>query len=177
MAWLHLKCYCDSDSTKVATIQQPCRWPKRSSPLQDSWKRLELFFSFESATASCVSSGDLVATFSDVCWSGLVSAGTPSFVLDPTTVTPALPSSCSAPFDFRMLNAKSREERIKLELRLCELLLGSTVLSGHDFFSSVLTRERERERERVDRTYRWRKFVFSGCLDDPRRDKRDSKCR
>ena len=32
---------------------------------------LVFFFSFESATASCVSSGDLVATFSDVCWSGL----------------------------------------------------------------------------------------------------------
>ena len=55
-----------------------------------------------------------------------------------------------------------KEERINVELimRLCELLLGSTVLSGHDFFfSSVLTR-REKEREREDRTYRWRKFRF-----------------
>ena len=58
----------------------------------------------------------------------LVSAGTPRFVLDPTIVTPAL-SSPSAQFEFRMLNAKSREERINLELGLCELLLGSTVLS------------------------------------------------
>ena len=73
-------------------------------------------------------SGDLVATFSDVCGSRLVSAGTPSFVLDPTIVTPAL-SSSSAQFEFCMLNAKSREERINLELGLCELLLGSTVLS------------------------------------------------
>ena len=56
---------------------------------------------------------------------------------------PAL-SSSSAQFDFNMLNAKSREERINLELRLCELLL-----SGHDFFSRVYSRgERERERER-----------------------------
>ena len=54
--------------------------------------------------------------------------GTQSFVLDPTTGTPAL-SSSSAQFDFRMLNAKSREERLNLELGLCELLLGSTVLS------------------------------------------------
>ena len=69
-----------------------------------------------------------------------------------------------------MLNAKSREERINLELRLCEFLLGSSVLSRHDFFfSSVLTRrekqrekerEREREREKVDKIYRWRKFRF-----------------
>ena len=44
VAWLHLKCYCDSDSTKVATIQQPRRWPKRSSPLQDPRKRLWIFF-------------------------------------------------------------------------------------------------------------------------------------
>ena len=60
----------------------------------------------------------------------LVSAGTPSFVLDPTIVTagPAL-SSSSAQFEFCMLNAKSREEKINLELGLCELLLGSTVLS------------------------------------------------
>ena len=35
---------CDSDSTKVATVQQPCRWPKRSSPLQDPRKRLWIFF-------------------------------------------------------------------------------------------------------------------------------------
>ena len=75
-----------------------------------------------------MSSGDLVATFSDVCGSRLVSAGTLRFVLDPTIVTPAL-SSSSAQFEFRMLNAKSREERINLELGLCELLLGSTVLS------------------------------------------------
>ena len=87
------------------------------------------FFSFESATASCVSSGYLVATFSDVCESRLVSAGTPRFVLDPTIVTPALSSYSGAQFEFCMLNAKSREERINLELGLCELLLGSTVLS------------------------------------------------
>ena len=96
-----------------------CRIPGKGS---------DFFFSFESATASCVSSGDLVATFSDVCGSRLVSAGTPRFVLDPTIVTPAL-SLSSAQFEFRMLNAKSREERINLELGLCELLLGSTVLS------------------------------------------------
>ena len=52
-----------------------------------------------------------------------------------------------------MLNAKSKEERTNLELRLCELLLGSTVLSGHDFFSRLCShayrgREREREKER-----------------------------
>ena len=46
VACLHLKCYCDSDSTKVATIQQPRRWPKRSSPLQDPRKRLWIFFFF-----------------------------------------------------------------------------------------------------------------------------------
>ena len=63
-----------------------------------------------------------MATFSDVYWSRLVSAGTPRFVLDPTIVTPAL-SSSSAQFDFRMLNAKSREKRINLELGLCELCL------------------------------------------------------
>ena len=98
-------------------------------------------------------------------WSGPVSSGTSNFVLDPTTVTPAL-SSSSAQFDFHILNAKSRGER-NLELRLCELLLGKqAVLSGHEFFfSNLLTRrdrerERERERERVDRTYRWRKFRF-----------------
>ena len=122
-----------------------------------------------------------MATFSDVCWSGLVSAGTPSFVLrvDPTTVTPAL-SSSSAQFYFRMLNAKSREERKNLELRLCELLLGSTLLSGHDFFSRVCSRgerERERERERESRLTAGVNFIFSGFLNDPRRDKRDSKCR
>ena len=44
VACLHLKCYCDSDSTKVATIQQPRRWPKRSSPLHDPRKRLWIFF-------------------------------------------------------------------------------------------------------------------------------------
>ena len=88
-----------------------------------------------------------MATFSDVCWSGLVSAGTPSFVLDPTTVTPAL-SSSTAQFDFRILNVNSREERINFELRLGELLLGSTVLSGHDFFLECAHAERERERER-----------------------------
>ena len=44
VAWLHLKCYCDSDSTKIATIQQPRPWPKRSSPLQDPRKRLWFFF-------------------------------------------------------------------------------------------------------------------------------------
>ena len=74
---------------------------------KDLRKRLwTFFFSFESATASCVSSGDLnlaAATFSDVCWSGPVSAGTQSFVLDPTTVTPAL-SSFSAHFDCHMIN-------------------------------------------------------------------------
>ena len=67
-----------------------------------------------------MSSGDLVAAFSDVCGSRLVSAGTPDtarFVLDPTIVTRAL-SSSSAQFEFRMLNAKSREERINLELGL-----------------------------------------------------------
>ena len=54
-------------------------------------KALNYFFSsVESATASCLTSGDLnlVATFSDVCWSGPVSAGTPIFVLDPTTGDP-----------------------------------------------------------------------------------------
>ena len=51
-------------------------WPKRSSPLQDSPEKALIFFSFGSATASCVSSWDLVATFSDVCGSRLVSAGT-----------------------------------------------------------------------------------------------------
>ena len=80
----------------------------------------------------------------------------------------------STQFDFNMLNAESREERINLALRLCKPLLGSTVLSGHDFFSRVCSRrererkkereraerERERERERVDRTYCWRKFRF-----------------
>ena len=47
----------------------------------------------------------------------------PEFVLEPTTVISAL-SSSSAQFDFHMLNTKSREERINLELMLCELLLG-----------------------------------------------------
>ena len=85
-----------------------------------SEKALNFFFFWISHCQLCElwSSGDPVATFSDVCWSGLVSAGTSSFVLDPTTVTRAL-SSSSAQFDFRMLNAKSREERINLELRLC----------------------------------------------------------
>ena len=101
---------------------------KTQLPIAGSPEKALNFFSFESATASCVSSGDLVATFSDVCGSRLVSAGTPRFVLDPTIVTPAL-SSSSGQFEFRMLNAKSREERINLELGLCELLLGSTVLS------------------------------------------------
>ena len=67
----------------------------------------------------------MVATFSDVCGSRLVSAGTPRFVLDPTIVTPAL-SSSSAQFEFRMLNAKSREERINLELGLLYLPLSLT---------------------------------------------------
>ena len=114
-----------------------------------------------------------MATFNDVCWSRLVSAGTPSFVLDPTTVTPAL-SSSSAQFDFRMLNAKFREERINLELGLCELFAAwiNCAEPGLIFFSSVLTR-RERERERETGV----NFVFSGFLNDPRRDKRASKCR
>ena len=38
-------------------------------------------------------------------------------------------------------------------------------------------RERERDRERVDRTYAGVNLVFSGFLNDPRRDKRDSRCR
>ena len=101
---------------------------QNAAPIAGSPEKALNFFSFESATGSCVSSGDLVATFSDVCGSRLVSAGTPRFVPDRTIVTPAL-SSSSAQFDFRMLNAKSREERINLELGLCELLLGSTVLS------------------------------------------------
>ena len=100
---------------------------QNAAPIAGSPEKALNFFSFESATASCVSSGDLVATFSDVCGSRLVSAGTPRFVLDPTIVTPV--SSSSAQFEFRMLNAKSREERINLELGLCELLLGSIVLS------------------------------------------------
>ena len=54
-----------------------------------------------------------MTTFSDVCGSRLVSAGTPRFVLDPTIVTPAL-SSSSAQFEFRMLNAKSRDRKNKL---------------------------------------------------------------
>ena len=148
VAWLHRKCYCDSDSTKVATIQQPRRWPKRSSPLQDPRRRLRTSFFFNQPLPAMWALRDLVATFSDVCWSGLVSAGTPSFIIDPTTVTPAL-SSFSAQFDFRMLNAKSREERINLELRLCGVLLDQLCWADMIFFSSVLTRrERQRERER-----------------------------
>ena len=38
-------------------------------------------------------------------------------------------------------------------------------------------RERERERERESRLTAGVNFVFSGFLNDPRRDKRDSKCR
>ena len=86
-----------------------------------------------------------------------------------------------------MLNAKSREERINLELGLCELLLGSTVLSRDWFFFECAHAEREREREREkreeEREREWTEltagvnFVFSGFLDDPRRDKRASKCR
>ena len=53
VAWLHLKCYRDSDSTKVATVQQPRRWPKRSSPLQDPRKRLWFFFFWISHCQLC----------------------------------------------------------------------------------------------------------------------------
>ena len=53
VAWLHLKCYRDSDSTKVATIQQPRRWPKRNSPLQDPRKRLWIFFFWISHCQLC----------------------------------------------------------------------------------------------------------------------------
>ena len=52
---------------------------KTQLPIAGSPEKALNFFSFESATASCVSSGDLVATFSDVCGSRLVSAGTPRF--------------------------------------------------------------------------------------------------
>ena len=54
------------------------------------------------------------------------------------------------------------------------------------FFSRVCSRgererervsERERERERESRLTAGVNFVFSGFLNDPRRDKRDSKCR
>ena len=90
VAWLHLKCYCDSDSMTYKSCHRSTATSlaKTQLPIAESPEKVCTFFSFESATASCVSSGDLVATFSDFCWSGLVSAGTPSFVLDPTTVTP-----------------------------------------------------------------------------------------
>ena len=48
------------------------------------------------------------------------------------------------------------------------------------FFSRVCSRgerERERERERESRLTAGVNFVFSGFLNDPRRDKRDSQCR
>ena len=70
------------------------RWPKRSSPLQDPRERLWTFFSFfwisHCQLCELWRPGN---TLSDVCWSGLVSAGTPSFVLrvDPTTVTRRCP--------------------------------------------------------------------------------------
>ena len=44
VAWLHLKCYCDSDSTKVATIQQPRRWPKTQLPIAGSPDKALIFF-------------------------------------------------------------------------------------------------------------------------------------
>ena len=161
VACLHLKCYCDSDSTKVATIQQPRRWPKRSSPLQDPRKRLWIcFFFWISHCQLCElwrPGGNIQRCLREQVsprWNPEVRSRSYSRDTGAVLVQRAV----------RMLNAKSREERINLELGLCELLLGSTVLSRDwFFFSSVLTgreRERERERERVDRTYRWRKFRF-----------------
>ena len=67
----------------------------------------------------------------------------------------------------RLLHAKSREERINLELRLCELLLGSTVLGGHDFFlkCSHAQRERKREREREREKEREREREYTKITD------------
>ena len=46
VAWLHLKCYCDTDSTKVATIQQPRCCTKRSSTIAGSPEKALNFFFF-----------------------------------------------------------------------------------------------------------------------------------
>ena len=101
-----------------------------------------------------------MATFSNVCGSRLVSAGTPRFVLDPTAAGAVLASS--AQFEFRMLNAKSGEERRKNKLGTGALRTFAWINCaepGLIFFSSVITRrerERERERERKRETERER---------------------
>ena len=150
---------------------------KTQLPIAGSPEKALNFFSFESATASCVSSGDLVATFSDVCGSRLVSAGTPRFVLDPTIVTPALSSSSAV----RILHVEREVQRRKNKLGTGALRTFAWINCaepGLIFFRVCSRGERERERERE-----WTEltagvnFVFSGFLDDPRRDKRASKCR
>ena len=46
VAWLHLKCYCDSDSTKVATIQQGSDFVCQNAAPGFPEKALNLFFFF-----------------------------------------------------------------------------------------------------------------------------------
>ena len=152
--------------TTVATIQQGshvigqnaashCRIPGKGS---------ELFFSFESATASCVSSGDLnlVETSSDVCWSRPLSAGTPSFVLDPmyrNTGAVLVQRAVQLPHVEREVQRRKN----KLGTEALRTFAWINCAERTWFFSRVCSRgerERERERERVDRTYRWRKFRF-----------------
>ena len=131
-----------------------------------------------------------MATFSDVCGSRLVSAGTPRFVLDPTIVTPAL-SSSSLQRAVRILHVEREVQRRKNKLGTGALQTFAWINCagpGLIFFFECAHAERERERKREREREREKEreqteltagvnFVFSGFLDDPRRDKGASKCR
>ena len=168
VAWLHLKCWLGLNKSCHHSTRQPRRWPKRSSTLQDPRKRLwTFFFRFESATASCVSSGDLnLGAYIQLCLlhrSRPVSAEPELGSRSHNRNTGAVLVQRAVQLSHVKREVQRRQNKLGTEA-LRTILLGSTVLSRDWWFfffkCAHAEREKEREREREDRTYRWRKFRF-----------------
>ena len=148
VTWLHLKCCCDSDSTKVATSHVVCQ---NAAPHCTIPRKSSDFFPFESATASCVGSGDLnLVTY--IQQSLLEQA---SQRWNPELRSRSHNRNTGAVLVLRAVRLPHAEREVqrrkhKLGTEALRIFLGSSVLNRHEFFfSSVLTRrEKEREKER-----------------------------